>query len=716
MKSRLLFILILFLSSFSFAINEDSLLKIWRNKNINDTLRISAVESLITNKYLLSNPDSSILLANKMYELAFKTHNIKKMANSLKLAGVGHYYMGNLEECQENFKKSISLFNSINRKMDAAKVLNNLASVYKLRGNYLESILSYQNAEKIFRQQSDDEKLQLVQFNIGTVYLLMEDYDKALDYTQNALSGFLNRNDDINIINALNNIGSIYYFQKKYKISKDFYEQSLSRAQKINNKQLLGNANLSLSEVLFDENEILKSKFHIDEAIKIFQEIKYKGELVKANILLGEIYFKQNKIDEAIEKLKYALQEALKSSDVKSIEEAAYELYKCFKHKRMAEQSLAYFELSKKYNDSIKNQEKTKSFFKNAISYEFEKKALADSITNAEHLKVKEAELEREKALKQRNRTISYGLGLIVILIVAFSFYLYNRVIIIRRQKNIIDIQKLKVDNAYHKLEIEKKLVESKNKEIMASISYAKRIQDTLLPKENLMTTFFKNFVLFYKPKDVVSGDFYWFKSFGDTAVIATVDCTGHGVPGGFMSMMGSLLLDKIIQDQDLEPSDILLQLNNNIVRILDQKDGGEIQDGMDLSICVVNKESKKMAFSGARNGIIMENKGEIKKFEADLIPVGGTYSKKSAKMERKYTNHQIEIDQNAWVYMYSDGFHDQLSSTKMVSFGMERFENLLKETSLTANDKNGFLENEFNDWKANFPQVDDLLIVGFQI
>ena len=154
MKSRLLFILTLFISSFSFAINEDSLLKIWRNNNINDTLRINAVESLITNKYLLSNPDSSILLANKMYELAFKTHNIKKMANSLKLAGIGHYYMGDLEECQENFKKSISLFKSINRKMDAGKVLNNLASVYKLRGNYLESILSYQKAEKIFRQQN----------------------------------------------------------------------------------------------------------------------------------------------------------------------------------------------------------------------------------------------------------------------------------------------------------------------------------------------------------------------------------------------------------------------------------------------------------------------------------------------------------------------------------------------------------------------------------
>ena len=109
--------------------------------------------------------------------------------------------------------------------------------------------------------------------------------------------------------------------------------------------------------------------------------------------------------------------------------------------------------------------------------------------------------MEREKALKQRNRTISYGLGLIVILIIAFSFYLYNRVIIIRRQKNIIDIQKLKVDNAYQKLEIEKKLVESKNKEIMASISYAKRIQDTLLPKENLMTTFLKTSSYFINQK-----------------------------------------------------------------------------------------------------------------------------------------------------------------------------------------------------------------------
>ena len=141
--------------------------------------------------------------------------------------------------------------------------------------------------------------------------------------------------------------------------------------------------------------------------------------------------------------------------------------------------------------------------------------------------------------------------------------------IIIRRQKNIIDIQKLKVDNAYQKLEIEKKLVESKNKEIMASISYAKRIQDTLLPKKNLMTTFFKNFVLFYKPKDIVSGDFYWFKNFGSTAVLATVDCTGHGVPGGFMSMMGSLLLDKIVQENNLDTAKILDQLNKEIIRVL---------------------------------------------------------------------------------------------------------------------------------------------------
>ena len=698
------------------GINNDSLFSVWNNSSENDTNRLKAIQMLISQKYMLTNPDSTILLANNMYDLAFRTHKIRWMANSLKLSGIGHYYKSELHLCLEDFKKSVSLFNSIKRNLDAALVLNNMAAVYRLKGNFIASILNYQKAEKIFKELNEKDKLLTIQFNIGAVYLEMEDYRKALNYTQNALTGFLEINDEIKIVNALNNIGNIYYFKNEYATALDFFGQSLSRAKKTGNKQLIGNAYLSLAEVYYHQGEIPLSHENVSLAIKNYEDINFKGEIIKCNILLGEIYYQENKINDAISKLEYALNEAQKSLEVKSIEEAAFELYKCYKSKRMAEQSLAYFELSKRFNDSIKNLEKTKSFYKNAISYEFEKKALADSITNAEHIKVKEAEIDREKALKQRNRTVIYGLGLVVVIIIGFSFYLYNRVIVIRRQKNIIDIQKLKVDNAYHKLEIEKQLVESKNKEIMSSISYAKRIQDTLLPKEGKMNDFFKNFLLFYKPKDIVSGDFYFFKTFKDIAVIATVDCTGHGVPGGFMSMMGSLLLDKIIQHNKLNPAEILLHLNNDIVRILDQKDGGEIQDGMDLSICVINKNTKEMSFSGARNGILIDHNGKLERYEANLIPVGGTFSKKSIEMEREYTNHQIKIKENSWVYMYSDGFQDQLSGTKMTSLGINKFEEILQETSVRRNEKTKFLEDEFDEWKGEFPQIDDLLIIGFQV
>ena len=150
------------------------------------------------------------------------------------------------------------------------------------------------------------------------------------------------------------------------------------------------------------------------------------------------------------------------------------------------------------------------------------------------------------------------------------------------------------------------------------------------------MLDYFSDFSVFYKPKDIVGGDFYWFRCFGNISVIATVDCTGHGVPGGFMSMMGSLLLDKIIQLNNLDTSKILKDLNAEIVRVLDQKSGGEIQDGMDISLCVIDKSSKKLSFSGARNGITVLRADKIEKYDADLFSVGGSYTQISKKLNRQ--------------------------------------------------------------------------------
>ena len=284
-----------------------------------------------------------------------------------------------------------------------------------------------------------------------------------------------------------------------------------------------------------------------------------------------------------------------------------------------------------------------------------------------------------------------------------------------RLKLNQIILEK-KVKQRTSQLNAEKVKVESQNKEIKKSINYARRIQNSILPDESLMDDYFEDFMVFYQPKDIVGGDFYWFRCFGNISVIASVDCTGHGVPGGFMSMMGSLLLDKIVQSHNLETSKILKDLNSEIVRVLDQESGGEIQDGMDISLCVIDKQNRKVSFSGARNGITIIRADKIEKYDADLFSVGGSYTKISRELKRDFKSYSIDLEPNDWLYMYTDGYYDQLGEKKMRSLGLKKFEEIIKECSSFKENKNQFLSEKFNLWKGELPQIDDLLIIGFKV
>ena len=286
------------------------------------------------------------------------------------------------------------------------------------------------------------------------------------------------------------------------------------------------------------------------------------------------------------------------------------------------------------------------------------------------------------------------------------------------RERHLIKIRK-KLESTVklrtNQLNTEKLNVEHKNNQIMKSINYAQRIQDSILPNNDLFNKSFKEYFIFNKPKDVVGGDFYWYRQFDEISVIATVDCTGHGVPGGFMSMMGSLLLDKIVQEDLLDTALILKKLNDEIIRVLNQRVGGEIQDGMDLAICIINKKKNEICFSGARNGIIIVSENILKRYDADLLPVGGSYSLKSKTMNRDYNNTIFKYKDDDWLFMFSDGYYDQLNSKNMKSLGMKKFEDILVN-SITQSDKKEYLLKEFDSWKGNFPQVDDLLVIGLKL
>lgn len=288
----------------------------------------------------------------------------------------------------------------------------------------------------------------------------------------------------------------------------------------------------------------------------------------------------------------------------------------------------------------------------------------------------------------------------------------------VRKATVVIREEKEKVELANVEISEQKKIVEAQNFQIVESINYSKKIQDSLLPSLGSMRKAIPDLFVLYMPKDIVSGDFYYFCEFEKYTLLACVDCTGHGVPGGFMSTLGSLLLDKIVNSTLLSPSEILHKLSDEIIRVLHQQDGGEIQEGMDLSICLIDRINKKIEFSGARNGIIIVTDGQAKRYKADMLPVGGNYMKKGIPVVRNFKTQTILINQNDWIYMYTDGFMEQMGGEEGIPMNYNQFEGKLIDVSKKQNsdEKIKLLETEIDNWRGKHERDDDILIIGFQV
>jgi len=252
--------------------------------------------------------------------------------------------------------------------------------------------------------------------------------------------------------------------------------------------------------------------------------------------------------------------------------------------------------------------------------------------------------------------------------------------------------------------------IEEKNRDITASIRYAERIQRAMLPKED---TFKETFVLFM-PKDIVSGDFYWMYDNGDWQFIAVVDCTGHGVPGAFMSIIGHNSLNKVVREYGYtRPSAIIDQLNNEVMKALMQRHEKAITDGMDLALIAFNKKNFTLEFAGAFNPLYVVRKGEVFHYRGDRSPIGMS----SVNEKRNYTNQLIDIQPGDMLYMCSDGYADQFGSEAVKKYKSANVKKLLSEIwHLPVNEQKNRLEKEILDWKGDLDQVDDILFVGTKI
>jgi phosphoserine phosphatase RsbU/P len=266
------------------------------------------------------------------------------------------------------------------------------------------------------------------------------------------------------------------------------------------------------------------------------------------------------------------------------------------------------------------------------------------------------------------------------------------------------------------KIEEQSKKIHQKNELLTQSLNYARRIQHSLFPEISDIKKVLPKTAIFFQPKEIVSGDFYWMHSSEKKTIIAEVDCTGHGVPGAFMSMIGNTLLNEIIINKNIDnPQEILQKLNNELLFIFSHDDfDDEAQDeGMDLTITVIDKTINKVEIASAMQNFFIISNNEVNVYRGDIFSIGGLISRLKKPV---YTTHEFDIVDGMRIIMSSDGFIDQFGGSEKDKYGVDRFYKLLTETSnLTLDDQFNTVKTTFNNWKNNQDQMDDVLILGLE-
>jgi serine phosphatase RsbU (regulator of sigma subunit) len=290
-----------------------------------------------------------------------------------------------------------------------------------------------------------------------------------------------------------------------------------------------------------------------------------------------------------------------------------------------------------------------------------------------------------------------------------------KRTLEIQKQKDQIQKQKDEIEAQRDFVVEQRDKIEKQNEDITASIHYASKIQNAVLPPESIFKKELGDNFIFYRPKDIVSGDFYYLNQAGDKLIVAAADCTGHGVPGAFMSMLGISSLNRIISQlpKNANAGKILTALREEIKHALRQTGKeGEAKDGMDMSLCVIDRKQKFLDFAGAYNSLLISRKDEMIRHKGDRMPIGIHLKEKDF-----FTNKTIEVQDGDMLYLFTDGFQDQVGGEQKHKYMVKPLNQFLHGISgKPAQEQKILVQEEFDHWKGDLPQIDDVLVMGFRV
>jgi serine phosphatase RsbU (regulator of sigma subunit) len=658
-----------------------------------DTCSLNLLNNIADELRKSGDYEKSLICSKKAINIAVQSESkgiksfaiLKQKARALNVMGLIYKNQGNYPEALKNQFAALKIREAIGDKKGIASSRNGIGLIYFNQGNYAEALKNHLSALKIREVIGDKEGVGYSNSNIGIVYQAQGNasnnaaqrdllFDEALKNYFTSLKIDEEFNDKRNIAGDYNNIGDVYKNESNYNQALEYFSKSLKIQMELEDKQGIAICKINIGEVYTQQNKFEKGYQYLAEGLTLFKKIGFKDAIKETYSLLAKLFEKKH--------------------DFK--------------------QAFFYHKLFRDVKDTLLNQVSSKQMVEMNTKYDTEKKD-KELIEKDAEINVQQAESAKQQVL--RNTFIT---GFILMFVLAF--------IVLRgyRQKkkanNLLELKNVTISKQHSE-------IEKKNTVITDSIEYAKSIQQSILPDDEEIKKQFSDFFILYKPKDIVSGDFYWQHDTDDRILFAVADCTGHGVPGAFMSFMGYNLLEKIVTSASKSsPAEILEELNYHVLNVLKQKDmEGSAKFGMDISLISIDKKTKHLEYSGAynslyilRNQSLQESVATIKKDEQIMIELVadrrsvGSFIKEG---QQNFANHSVQLMSGDICYMSTDGYRDQLGGPDNKKFFTKTFRELLKRNcNFDLAKQKEILEETILSWKGTKAQTDDILVVGIKI
>lgn len=615
--------------------------------------------------------------------------NTAGQAISLRTAGNIHYQLGNYQDALAFHIEAYKTYDAQKDQRGIAASLGNIGIVYAALNDYQEALKNYVQALGIAQSMKDQRLIGINYNNIGTAYEKLKDYKKALEYYQYALPIFRTMNDATNTANTLNGLGDTHKKTGKKNEALKFYLEALDIQKRENDRSGMSYSYMGIGDLYSETNNPQRASEYYLQSIDLARELQRK-ELIRDNYQrLANTYEKLGNVNTA----------------------------------------LNYFKFYKTYNDSIYNENKLNALaeLQTRFGLQIQAKETERQGKVIESLSVDKQKQQQD--IEAKNRNIRWQF-FIILFFVLISIVIISLLVLVIRGRNKIRVANAQLLNrndeiSRQKTEIEAQshqLTEAFNK-ITDSIRYAETIQQAILPDKAKMQAVLGDYFVIAKAKDIVSGDFYWLSQVGEMRFVAVVDCTGHGVSGGFMTMIGHTLLNEIINDQGVySPAEVLYLLNQGVSHVL-EKQIQHIAIGMEISLCRIepitdNPTQMKLTFAGAKRPLFsipyiqtLNGAATIQELRGDRDPIGF-----NVQRAREYQNQEIIVEKGSLFYMVSDGFADQANPVNQ-RFGTPRLKKILSEiANQSLAEQKRLLENALLEFQETTAQRDDITLLGVRV